>query len=740
MKNKRKRKEKTVFRTVLQPLMILTLLEAAIVLSVIFFSGVYTQLNSNERSILGQQVVNRANYLQRDMIDRWSDIEKLAESINEETERLCAEGTLSLERLESHSAEAYKLIEAVAERTIETLYNVKATGIYIIFNTSDLTGQPVPKTGLHIRDFDPTVNTINQYSDLLLECSPIELVKTMNISTDRDWCVRYEFGEDEPYGDYLTAPYMAAKLAQEKYGMKDYGYWGSSALSNMPSGLTYSMPLILDDGTVYGVVGIEMLDDYMKTMLPAQELGEHMDGGYLLVLKDGEKAKVQLASGKSGLRRGDILELEKHADGSYVFELNGGKWVAQQKRLSVYNRHAPFDGDKWFLLGVMPQKKLYAFSHLLQMMVGATLALMIFFGTVGSLLIARLIAKPIRRLSLEVDGSEKDGADAIPHLSETGMREVDHFAEAFANLSREAVNTSTRFLRMLEMASVDIAGCEFDATQKQDDAPVFVTDHFFRLLGMAEIDPEQATLKQLRAIKATIQGDVSALEKRTGSALVSVPNEAGGKRYVRIQETRIDDRVIVMVEDVTTATLERIRIERERDLDPLTGLYNRRAFYRFAAQLFEKRDELGCAAVVMMDLDNLKRINDTFGHEWGDRYLHAAAACFRRSIPESALCARVSGDEFTILLTGYESREEAERVIGWLIDGIRSSRFDLPNGMMTHIRVSGGIAWYPQDGNDLRELIKHADFAMYRVKNSAKDAFETFDHELYKKSMRDMRG
>ena len=137
MKNKRKRKEKTVFRTVLQPLMILTLLEAAIVLGVIFFSGVYTQLNSNERSILGQQVVNRANYLQRDMIDRWSDIEKLAESINEETERLCAEETLSLERLESHSSEAYKLIEAVAERTIETLYNVKATGIYIQHIGSD---------------------------------------------------------------------------------------------------------------------------------------------------------------------------------------------------------------------------------------------------------------------------------------------------------------------------------------------------------------------------------------------------------------------------------------------------------------------------------------------------------------------------------------------------------------------------------------------------------------------------
>ena len=90
MKSGKKREGKTVFRTVLQPLMILTLLEAAIVLGVTVLSGVYSQLNSNERSILRQTVVNRANYLEGDMTDRWSDIEKLAREINDETVRLCA--------------------------------------------------------------------------------------------------------------------------------------------------------------------------------------------------------------------------------------------------------------------------------------------------------------------------------------------------------------------------------------------------------------------------------------------------------------------------------------------------------------------------------------------------------------------------------------------------------------------------------------------------------------------------
>ncbi|MEI3405516.1 MAG: hypothetical protein V8Q79_02780 [Christensenellales bacterium] len=90
-------------------------------------------------------------------------------------------------------------------------------------------------------------------------------------------------------------------------------------------------------------------------------------------------------------------------------------------------------------MGVVPQKKLYAFSNTLQMMVGATLALLVFFGTIGSVMIAQLIANPIRRLSREVDGSVRSSRNVIPHLLKRGIREVDHFAEAFAGLICDAV-------------------------------------------------------------------------------------------------------------------------------------------------------------------------------------------------------------------------------------------------------------------------------------------------------------
>ncbi|MEI3405512.1 MAG: hypothetical protein V8Q79_02760 [Christensenellales bacterium] len=136
---------------------------------------------------------------------------------------------------------------------------------------------------------------------------------------------------ESPDGDYLTRPYTAAKNAQNTVEAKGYGCWSSAAQSSLPSGLTYSIPLILSDGTVYGVVGIEMMDEYMGTILPYRELGNNLDGGYLLVRMDGEKrAEVQVASGKTHLRRGDVIKLEDSADGSSIFELNGEKWVAQK--------------------------------------------------------------------------------------------------------------------------------------------------------------------------------------------------------------------------------------------------------------------------------------------------------------------------------------------------------------------------------------------------------------------------
>lgn len=737
MKPSWKKTGRTVFHTAMQPLVMLILLQAAILLVSLYLSGIFSQVNSNERSILGKQVVNRANYLEIQMTQQWSDIAELAQSINRKTQAAIEQGAIRLDLLENDSKEASKLIGMICTDMIETMYRNKNSGIYVIFNTSSLDGNVEPKTGFHVRDFDPTVNATTQYSDLLLECAPISTVKAMNISTDTGWDTRYDFGT--AYGDYFRKPFMEAYRAMRKLEAVDYACWNSSAQSSLPSGLTYSMPLMLEDGTLYGVLGVELLDDYVGDSLPYDELGFGTDGTYMLALfdKGTNRATLKMVSGKTRLRRGETIALTPGKDGSYAFEQDGKKIVTQMDRLTVYDMYAPFDSETWVLMGATTAQSLYAFSKRVSRMILLAIALMLIFDAAGSVLIARRLSKPIEKLSKEVDIARMN-ENGIPRLSITGIREIDHFAEAFAELSREAINTSTRFLRMLDMASVDIAGCEFDTSKEADVTPAFATDNFFPLLGVPNGDAGNVTLGQIKMLQSKMTDSILSVEKKGDSTLLHVRSLDGKERYVRLKETQIESRTIVLAEDVTTSTLERLRIERERDYDLLTGLYNRRAFYRFAGRLFDRPDKMKHAAVVMMDLDNLKRTNDTFGHEWGDRYIHEAAVCFLRSIPDGTLCARVSGDEFNILFCGYDSREAVQRAIDRLVSGIENSHFNLPDGQATRIHVSGGIAWYPEDGTELMELIKCADFAMYQMKRNEKGRFGVFDRTQYNQKEGDM--
>lgn len=737
MKPSWKKTGRTVFHTAMQPLVMLILLQAAILLVSLYLSGIFSQVNSNERSILGKQVVNRANYLEIQMTQQWSDIAELAQSINRKTQAAIEQGAIRLDLLENDSKEASKLIGMICTDMIETMYRNKNSGIYVIFNTSSLDGNVEPKTGFHVRDFDPTVNATTQYSDLLLECAPISTVKAMNISTDTGWDTRYDFGT--AYGDYFRKPFMEAYRAMRKLEAVDYACWNSSAQSSLPSGLTYSMPLMLEDGTLYGVLGVELLDDYVGDSLPYDELGFGTDGTYMLALfdKGTNRATLKMVSGKTRLRRGETIALTPGKDGSYAFEQDGKKIVTQMDRLTVYDMYAPFDSETWVLMGATTAQSLYAFSKRVSRMILLAIALMLIFDAAGSVLIARRLAKPIEKLSKEVDIARMN-ENGIPRLSITGIREIDHFAEAFAELSREAINTSTRFLRMLDMASVDIAGCEFDTSKEADVTPAFATDNFFPLLGVPNGDAGNVTLGQIKMLQSKMTDSILSVEKKGDSTLLHVRSLDGKERYVRLKETQIESRTIVLAEDVTTSTLERLRIERERDYDLLTGLYNRRAFYRFAGRLFDRPDKMKHAAVVMMDLDNLKRTNDTFGHEWGDRYIHEAAVCFLRNIPDGTLCARVSGDEFNILFCGYDSREAVQRAIDRLVSGVENSHFNLPDGQATRIHVSGGIAWYPEDGTELMELIKCADFAMYQMKRNEKGRFGVFDRTQYNQTEGDM--
>ena len=139
-----------------------------------------------------------------------------------------------------------------------------------------------------------------------------------------------------------------------------------------------------------------------------------------------------------------------------------------------------------------------------------------------------------------------------------------------------------------------------------------------------------------------------------------------------------------------------------------------------------RRDE-GRVALMFLDLDKFKQINDTLGHDVGDQLLHQAAARMQECVRESDTVARIGGDEFIVLLRAVVDAHDAMVVA----EKIRAA-LNRPFELMPHklaISCSIGIALYPEHGNDGIELYKHADIAMYQAKEYGRDNVRLFGHE-----------
>jgi diguanylate cyclase (GGDEF)-like protein len=149
--------------------------------------------------------------------------------------------------------------------------------------------------------------------------------------------------------------------------------------------------------------------------------------------------------------------------------------------------------------------------------------------------------------------------------------------------------------------------------------------------------------------------------------------------------------------------------------DPLTGLANRALFHERLLRLIKHTaPEREALAVVFMDMDGLKAINDRHGHGVGDAALVEFAERIRTAARRVDVCARLGGDEFAVILPHVSNRDVATRVERRLCEAVERP-FPFEGGTVA-IAASSGLAMYPEDGSDAATLVEHADRAMYEVK------------------------
>ncbi|HSD26444.1 MAG TPA: EAL domain-containing protein [Vicinamibacteria bacterium] len=168
--------------------------------------------------------------------------------------------------------------------------------------------------------------------------------------------------------------------------------------------------------------------------------------------------------------------------------------------------------------------------------------------------------------------------------------------------------------------------------------------------------------------------------------------------------------------------------------DPLTGLPNRRLFEdRLAIALAQAHRYRHRLAVIFLDLDRFKQVNDTLGHAAGDALLRAVSERLTESVREGDTVARLAGDEFTLLLPGIQYAEDLSAISLKLVETLRRP-FPI-DGHAVRVTASGGISLYPEDGEEAETLLKSADTAMYRAKERGRDNFQLFSTAMAEKAL-----
>ena len=156
--------------------------------------------------------------------------------------------------------------------------------------------------------------------------------------------------------------------------------------------------------------------------------------------------------------------------------------------------------------------------------------------------------------------------------------------------------------------------------------------------------------------------------------------------------------------------------------DPLTGLPNTRALFQHLSRELARASRLTVeVSVIVMDLDDFKCINDTYGHQVGDTALRAVSAVLRGAIRPYDMCVRYAGDEFVVVLTDC-GRGQAEQKRAELEDAVRGIALDARPGDTLSLSISAGAAVFPHDGDTYEALLATADGRMYGDKRTRKTA------------------
>lgn len=677
--------------------------QAALLSLFLILGGVLSQAEQNAYQSFSDKVNTRKSYLQNEIKYNWTNLSSHTQQISD---------------LYSDDKDPDQFLEDISTSLISMLRSTQATGAFVILNDSSS-----EKPALYIRDYDPNLNDYGK-SDLYLVYGPSNLANDHQIPLDQTWKYRINLGTIP--SAFYEKPFSKASLSTDASLL---GYW-SLPFKLAPediSIITYSIPLLDKHNQVIGVIGVEISEQHLSKFLPATDLQNKDAYGYMLGFRPPNDDKVKaIVLTKSIQKR--FVEKNEYLDYSiidpqnsiYLLKSEHTKLYLAVEDLGLYSINTPFQDNRWYLIGIMNENVLLSYVLRIKSILLVSFIASVLIGVVVGYLSSYVFTKPITEIAQKVKETNYDNAIELQH---TGLSEVDKMLDIIQSTSNMLLEASGNMSRIIEMVGLPLGVFEY---RDQSDE-VFITDQIPRLLSLN--DPEASNIiKNKPMFKALIQNLLSKPED--GEEDIYLVDQAPPK-WLKIKQTYNDSSTIGVIIDMTDEMVEKRKILIDRDLDSLTGIYNRKAMQTQMEEALEKRDQKLNTAMIMFDLDNLKAINDAYGHKWGDIYIKQAVRYLSEICQDHQILGRRSGDEFTILLYNCSTKDDVRKCLDKFYRDLSYNQITYPDGKKKPVSISAGLIWIDSSASSFDEYLQQADELLYEAKRYKKGCyFEATAKEL----------
>lgn len=529
-----------------------------------------------------------------------------------------------------------------------------------------------------------TLEVMQQHSKDFNSLSFIDKDGFFRISTLKPG-IRFSAATDQPY-------YQAA-LAGSDYM--------SGVVIGRNSGLpiiNFSSPVYDHDGKFQGLVLGSVHTNTIETLLRENRMGQ--TGEIMLVTSDGtmiaEPRYISVLQERGFVDSNSRMKLRLSDDALRHVQLgNNGtaSWVDYLGR-KVIGAYRYLPEQQWTLIGSISEAEILdPIYKQLGFMAGGTLLLV--------LMILPLVRVTIDKIKLPIEWLIRQSR----LVAAEEYQRVEHDA-ALTDMPSELQNLCDTFVRM---------------SRKIENSVGLLKDNELKLESkVLEIQEINATLEEEVMERQSAQSSLQELNDKLEEKVLERTSQ------LQKMNTMLGDEIIrrqATQEELSQKTEE---IRQMAYYDILTGLPNRAYLHeRLGDEMELVRRGEQCGAVLFIDLDDLKLINDTFGHSCGDAVITMSGKRIVEVAGSSAFIGRIGGDEFIVLLPGESSREKvtklADQIIQFACQDIEAL------GTRFHTSASVGIALYPNDGDTVEEICKNADNAMYAAKKAGKNCWRFYE-------------